>query len=285
MSARTRRELLDDGVRRLAAAGVESPRRNAEWILCDVLSVSRASLYADISSPVGGEQAQRFERMLRRRMAREPLQYVLGHTDFVGLRLRVTPDVLIPRPETEELVEVALQLLHDATSPCVLDVGTGSGCIALAIKSVRPDAAVYGCDVSEEALEVARGNAAALEIEVEFMKVDVLRDSIPACVPRSIDLLISNPPYVTEEEEAELSEEVRRFEPHVALFAGNEPLVFYRRIAAHGRHLVRDGGWVVLETHADYGREVSNLFEKAGYRDVECQQDLAGRDRIVRARR
>lgn len=285
MSVRARRELLDESVRRLAEAGVENPRRNVEWMLCEVLSISRAALYADVSAPVGEELVERLERMLRRRMAREPLQYVLGHTEFFGLRVRVSPDVLIPRPETEEVVEVALQLLRGTVRPSVLDVGTGSGCIALAIKNVRPDAVVYACDVSEAALRMARRNAAALELEIEFTQVDVLRDAIPADVPRSIDLLISNPPYVTEEEADELSDEVRRFEPHVALFAGNDPIVFYRRLAAHGRTLVREGGWVVLETHADYGRKVSTLFETAGYREVECLKDLAGRDRIVRARR
>lgn len=286
MDEKTVRSVLDDAVGRLADAGVDDPRRSAEWLLCEVLGTNRAGLYASLSSPVQGERASDFERMLRRRLRHEPLQYILGYTEFFGLRLDVTPDVLIPRPETEELVELALVCLEGRVHPRVLDVGTGSGCIALAVKKARPDAAVYACDVSSSALLVARRNADVNELSVDFREADVLHPGFVDRVPRALDLLVSNPPYVTREEAATLSEAVRSFEPHLALFAGDDPVVFYRHLARHGRRLLEDGGWMVLETHADYGELVADLLEEAGgYEAVELRQDLAGRDRMVRAMR
>lgn len=277
--------LLERAVQRLATAGIESPRRNAEWLFCDVLSTNRAALYANRYEPVDEERAARFERVLRRRLSREPLQYILGFTEFYGLRLIVTPDVLIPRPETEVVVDSALERVAERTAPRMLDAGTGSGCIALAMKTARPDAAVYGCDVSRAALEVAQGNARENGVSVELFLADVLEDRFVSDAPGGLDLIVSNPPYVTGREIASLPPDVRDFEPHLALFAHDDPVVFYRHLARHGRELLQSGGWIVLEIHADFGEEVAGILTGSGYADVEIKQDLAGRDRVVLARR
>ena len=279
------RTLLEDAARRLAAAGIEAPRRNAEQLLCEALGTSRAGLYAASGDRVAAEAARRFEGMAARRAQREPLQYILGHTEFMGLRLLVTPDVLIPRPETEELVEAALPCLVEGKSLSALDAGTGSGCIALAIRAARPAARVYACDASEAALAVARRNAAALGLAVEWFAADMLEEDFPERVPSGVDLLISNPPYVPEEEMPSLPEEVRAWEPRAALVAPGDPLVFYRRLAQHGLRTIRRGGWIALETHADYGAGAKDLLEASGYADVSLRKDMAGRDRVVLGRR
>ena len=277
--------LLEDSLQRLIAAGIDDPRRNAEWLLCEALGMSRAGLYAASGEWVEPEAAMRFSEMLARRLRREPVQYVLGYTEFMGLRMTVTPDVLIPRPETEEVVEAALARLGARKTPVILDAGTGSGCIALAIKTIRPDAEVYACDVSGAALAVARRNAAAHDLAVTWIEADMLGEDLPDTVPAGLDLLVSNPPYVPEEEIPTLREEVRGWEPCAALIAPGDPLVFYRGLAQHGLRMIREGGWIVLEAHADYGGSVRRILEEAGYAEVCLEKDMAGRDRIVMGRR
>ena len=277
----TRRGLLEDAVRRLEAAQVAEARRNAEWLLGEVLHTGRAMLYAHPERPVSPEAAAAFEAMLARRLQNEPLQYVLGHADFYGLRLQVTPDVLIPRPETEQVVEEVLRLLGAVPSPRVLDVGTGSGCIPLAVRHERPDAEVFACDVSPAALAVARTNAAAHRLDVAFMEADLLAPDFPARVPARLDMLVSNPPYVAQDEAAELASEVRDFEPHLALFAGDDPLRFYRALVRHAPALLAPGGYAVFETHAAYGEDVCALLAAAGFGAVTLRRDLAGLPRIA----
>lgn len=277
--------LLEDSVQRLVAAGIDDPRRNAECLLCEALGISRAGLYAASGEWVELAAAMRFQETLARRLRREPLQYILGYTEFMGLRMTVTPDVLIPRPETEEVAAAALARLGAWKTPVILDAGTGSGCIALAIKKARPDAEVYACDVSEAALAVARRNAAAHDLAVTWIEADMLGEDLPDTIPAGLDLLISNPPYVPEEEIPTLSEEVRGWEPCAALIAPGDPLVFYRRLAQHGLRMLREDGWIVLETHADYGELVRRILKKAGYEGVCLEKDMAGRDRIAMGRR
>lgn len=277
--------LLEDSLQRLVAAGIDDPRRNAEWLLCEALAMSRANLYAASRQRVEPEVAMRFGEMLSRRLQHEPLQYILGYTEFMGLRMTLTPDVLIPRPETEEVVEAALGRLDACMSPVVLDAGTGSGCIALAIKADRPDAEVYACDVSGAALAVARRNAVAHDLVITWIEADMLGEDLPDTVPAGLDLLISNPPYVSEEEIPTLPEEVRNWEPRAALVASGDPLVFYRGLAKQGLRMIREGGWIVLETHADYGAPVRRILKEAGYAGVCLEKDMAGRDRIAMGRR
>lgn len=262
---------------------MENARRNAEWMMCDVLACSRAVLYANIDAPMSRREMETFSGMVARRAGREPLQYILGYTEFFGLRIRVSPDVLIPRPETEQVVEHALAELRADTAPRVLDVGTGSGCIALAIKSALPNARVLACDVSPEALALAERNAIENRLDVDFILLDALSDEFPEQAPVALDLIISNPPYVAEEEANTLSDEIRRHEPHIALFAPRDPLIFYDRISAHAKKLLRSGGRLVFETHAEYGPAAADLLHERGFGKIELHSDYAGHPRILSA--
>jgi release factor glutamine methyltransferase len=223
--------------------------------------------------------------MTDRCVAGEPLQHVLGYAVFRGLRLAVSPAVMVPRPETEEVVGAALAMIEDVEAPRVLDVGTGSGCIALALKHERPDATVQAWDVSPDALAVARDNASRLGLNVQFAEVDLFGDAAADRLTEPVDLLVSNPPYIPNDEAETLPAVVRDYDPHVALFSGVDPLRFYRALAAHASTLCAPGAAVVLETHADYAEEAAAVLENEGLADVRLQEDLSGRPRILRARR
>lgn len=297
--------MLIEAKRKLYAAGVEDARRSAAWLLEEALGLSRIDVVSGPRKQVSRAEEERFQEMVNRRVRREPVQYILGHTDFYGIRLRVTPDVLIPRPETEVLVEYALRRLRNPNSlsqipdqgrepkvckaeqarcgkPWVLDVGTGSGAIALAIKKERPDATVFASDVSRSALDVARDNAETLSLDVSFVEADALSPSFVDGIPSRFDLLISNPPYVPEAERATLSPEVRDHEPVQALFVSDrDPLIFYRALLGHAGHVLQPGGVLLVEAHMDLAGDVENLFAGGGLERVEIVPDLSGRPRIV----
>lgn len=250
----------------------------------EVLHCGRAILYAFSEQKVPAGQVGAFQAMMERRMRNEPLQYILGYTDFCGLRLSLTPDVLIPRPETEQVVEEALRLIEPIPAPRVLDIGTGSGCIPLAIKQQRPEADVVACDISDRALAIALRNAHALHLEVNFVHADLASPDFLRDVPDALDLLVSNPPYVPAEEAPALAPEVRDFEPHQALFVDRDPLHFYRLLVRHAPALLAPGGCVVFEAHIDHAAGVGELLAEAGFCDVHVRNDLTGRPRIVTAR-
>jgi release factor glutamine methyltransferase len=280
----TRRTLLDEAIRQLEAAGVEGARRNATWLLETALGQRRA--LSQPSAPVPDAAAAAFREMVARRATREPVQYVMGEADFYGLTLHVTPAVLIPRPETEEVAEAALRRLPSADelsgrTPWVLDVGTGSGALALAIKHERPDAEVVAADVSPGALAVARENAERLELPVTFVHADALRPAFADGVPALFDCIVSNPPYVPAAEGPALQPEVRDHEPALALFVAGDPLVFYRALAGHACRLLRPGGHLVVETHADHGRATADLLAETGMVETAILRDMAGRERIA----
>ncbi len=281
----TRRAHVEAAAERLRAVS-DAPRREAEWLLADVLDVRRIALHAAPANTVPPVARARFERHVARRAAGEPLQYVLGHADFYGLRLGVAPGVLIPRPETEEVVGHALERIAHVRAPHVLDAGTGSGCIALAVKHERPDARVTACDVSAEALHMAAANAEALGLEVTFMQADLLAPDFAERFDRAFDLVISNPPYLPDAEAPALSSTVRDNEPPAALSCGGDPLRFYHKLAADAAHVLAPGGWLVLETHADYAAGVGALLRHVPHlKHVAARRDLAGRPRIAAARR
>jgi release factor glutamine methyltransferase len=262
----------------LAAHGVESPQANAEALLMSVLGVDRVTMY---TRPEGlsTAEARWFGRALCQRCRGTPLQHLTGEQPFMDLVLEVRPGVFVPRPETEVLVETSLGLIEGVASPVVVDVGTGTGAVALAVKRYRPDARVIATDVSEDAATLASHNAERLALDVEVLQGDLLGPVAPE-LRGSLDLVVSNPPYVTEAEYEALPAEVRA-DPYEALVGGTD---VHRRLVELSVEWLAPGGWLVMEIGADQGPDVIGLFEQR-LEEVRLVPDLAGRDRVVRGRR
>ena len=220
-----------------------------------------------------------------RLLAHEPVQYVLGKAHFAGMELEVTPATLIPRPETEELVQVITQAYPANAALRVLDVGTGSGCLALALAQALPKAGVLAVDISAEALAVARRNGARYASQVIFQQVDILLNLPDGLAPGTLDILVSNPPYVRESERPTMRDNVLAWEPATALFVPDEdPLLFYRRLAEIGPVLLRPGGGIYLEINEALGAETAALLVAQGFVEVTVLPDMFGKARMVRGR-
>jgi release factor glutamine methyltransferase len=220
-----------------------------------------------------------FSKILDRINRKEPIQYILGKAEFYERQFVVNNSVLIPRPETELLVRSVID--DHVSTPIILDIGTGTGCIAITLALEILASEVYGIDISEEALSVARQNAQNLNAKVHFSKWDILRDKE---LNQKFDVIVSNPPYITSEEKKSMSPNVLDFEPHLALFVSNEdPLLFYRAIAQKGRSLLNTEGKVFVEINERFGSNVSELFKSEGYSDIQIIKDLDQKDRIVTA--
>ena len=273
----TSRELLRAGADELARAGCPSPGVDAEWLLAHSLGISRSELYANGSEGASPEAESRFRELIARRAQREPLAYVLGEWGFRGLTLRVDERVLIPRPETEAVVERCLVLLADVARPRVLDLGTGSGAIALAIADEHPGAIVVGTDSSAGALAVATENRERLGLTT---RVELVTGELFAGVVGPFDLVVSNPPYVEEDELAELEPEVARYEPRAALVETGAT----QEIVEQALDRLAAGAPLVLETADGRARDVAALLEELGYEEVSVGLDLAGRERVVDGR-
>lgn len=270
-------ELIRRSAAYLEAHGVDNPRGTAEALLMHFLNTDRAGLYTRTSG-LDTRAARLFGRALCQRCHGAPLQYLTGEQRFMGLILQVAPGAFVPRPETERLVEAALELVESGHAPIVVDVGTGTGAIGLAIKRYLPDARVLATDISSDAVEVARRNADRLTLDLEVLQGDLL-EPVPRELAGAVDFLVSNPPYVTEEEYESLPAEVKA-EPYEALVGGTD---LHSRLAEAAVEWLRPGGWLVVEIGADQGAMVRALFREH-LESVEVLPDLAGRDRIVRGR-
>ena len=281
----TRALLMAKATDRLLAENIGDARRNVEWILCELLKCNRASLYAHPESLVDHTLADQFWRMLDRRLLHEPLQYIVGYTEFCGLRFDVSPDVLIPRPETELLVEHATKILKTIGKPAVLDIGSGSGCIPVSIKHFNPHALVCSCDVSDAALAMASSNAGRLNKAVTFFQCNILDETIPLNTTLKFDLIVSNPPYIPTEEYRQLDKEVLNFEPGLALDSGEDPLQFYRAISTVAINRLHEKGALLFETHCDFAHDVASLLTSKGFHYATVLQDLTNRDRFVLAKK
>jgi release factor glutamine methyltransferase len=257
----------------LATRGVENPRLDAEHLLARALGLTRMELYTQHDRPLTEAERAAARHLVQRRGRREPLAYVLGDWDFRRLTLTTDARALVPRPETEVVVERCLALLDGVTTPRILDVGTGSGAIALALKHERPDAHLTATDISADAIALARENAARNGLEVELIETDLL-----AGVEGPFDLVVSNPPYVLPGELAGLEPEVRDWEPELALLDAGQTAA----LAADARAVL--DGWLVLEVHERFAKDVVAQLEVLTYAAATITVDLVGRERVVEAR-
>jgi len=260
----------------LTTKGSDTPRLDAELLLAHALGRQRIELYTDFDRPLNPDELTAFRQLISRRSRREPVAYILGEWGFRRLMLKVDRRALIPRPETEIVVERCLDRLRGLASPRVLDVGTGSGAIALALLDEHPGVEVTAIDVSPEALALARENALAAGAELELAEHD-LHTGLPG---GEFDLVVSNPPYVAAEELATLMPDVRDYEPHIALVGEGVT----EAVAVGARAVLRRGGWLVLEIHDEQAQTTREALERLGYLDCTVTQDLAQRERVVEGR-
>ena len=284
------KDALTSAVDRLTAAQVGSPRLNAELLLMFTLGCDRAYLFAHPERQLTTEEQARLDDSLSQRARGIPAQYITGHQEFWGMDLIVSPAVLIPRPETEHVIETVLQLANktDRDQPSspgiptrIVDVGTGSGCIAFALAKELAHAEIHATDISAGALEVAHANAARHQFEsrIHFHQTDLLQGLDPG----SFDFVVSNPPYVEESEEDEVQLEVRKFEPRNAVFAGPTGLEVIERLIPQAHATLRPGGWLVIEISGSIVDGVKRLF--SGWQEVQITNDLRGIPRVAFAQK
>jgi release factor glutamine methyltransferase len=250
-----------------------------------VCHVPAYQLLAGIKREPSEIESKEIQDIVSRLKTAEPLQYIIGIADFYSLEFEVTPSVLIPRPETEELVDMILHE-HADLEGGILDVGTGSGCIAITLSKHLPNANVTGIDISPEALSVARRNAERNEVNTAFRQADIL-SSEPTMpfLPTNFDLIVSNPPYVMEQEKATMEKNVLDYEPSLALFVPDaDPLLFYKAIARFGRTHLNPGGQLYFEINPLRGNECAGMLHEAGYKDIQLLRDLSGKERFIKAR-
>ena len=275
------RESLNSAIARLTAEHVPSPRMNAELLIMFTLNCDRAYLYAHPERELTANESERYDEAIARRATGVPAQYITGHQEFWGMDFIVCPAVLIPRPETEHVIETVLELVGNTNAPRIVDVGTGSGCIALALAKELSHAEIHATDISSAALEVARANAARnqLEARIQFHEADLLNGFEPG----KFDFVVSNPPYVGELEEDQVQLEVRKFEPRTAVFAGARGLEVIERLIPQAQEALMPGGWLVMEISGTIAEGVKQLL--TGWQDVRVINDLQGIPRVAVARK
>lgn len=245
-----------------------------------VTKSSMPALLSDKNTKITSEEVLKIDKIVERLQRFEPIQYILGETEFYGLPFTVNQDVLIPRPETEELVELILNE-NKESKPRILDIGTGSGCIAVSLQKLLPNASVKGWDISEKALAVAALNSKSNSVNVTFNQVDILSD-YPT--DQYFDIIVSNPPYVLDSEKTDMHANILDYEPHTALFvADNDPLLFYNRIADVAIQLLTDGGKLYFEINRAKGQETIKMLEYKNFSEIRLIKDISGNDRMARA--
>jgi release factor glutamine methyltransferase len=267
-----------------AAKGIDTARLDAELLLGEVLSLDRLQLYTSFDRPMNEEELDAYRALVKRRAKREPVAYILGCKEFYGREFKVDSRVLIPRPDTEVLVDEVLERLPDTAEGVLLDYGTGSGAIAITLAAERPNLRVLATDLSEDALTVAKENAKLLGVDdrVGFIRSDGL-SSVPERFRGALCAIVSNPPYIDEREKESLMPDVRDHEPHTALFPGPDPLLHYRRISAEARDWLASDGFASVEVGAGQAKYVAELFEAHGWLDSRIRSDLARHERVVSA--
>jgi release factor glutamine methyltransferase len=255
-------------------------------VLSDVAGISPAKIKAFPETEIAATDAERIESILTRLKTGEPVQYILGHAEFYGLYFKVNPSVLIPRPETEELVEWAISSVGSLqlAAGSILDIGTGSGCIAISLKKNLKDAQVSAIDISPEALKTAKENAELNEVDVNFIQNDILNLTHHSLLTTHYSLIISNPPYVTLDDKKQMHTNVTDFEPHTALFVPeDDPLIFYRAIADFASTHLEKGGLLFLEINENYGEQTVDILKHKLFNNIELRKDMSRKYRMIKA--
>jgi release factor glutamine methyltransferase len=275
----TIREALRSAAERLELHHVSNKRLTSELLIAHALSVPREYLYSHDDRILSEDESQKIEDLLYDRIGGVPLQYLVGRQEFWGRYFSVNPSVLIPRPETEYIVETVLEIKENQKSQALLDVGTGSGCIAVTLALEIPGATVFAADISEAAVRVARQNATNLGADVKFVCMDVLE-----AVRARLDFIVSNPPYVRRDDITRLQREVREHEPHVALFSPEDELAIYRRLVGGAEKMLNPGGYLIMEVGLGMDEKILRLFGPS-WEKLPTKADLQGIPRTVIARR
>ncbi len=276
----TVKQAFDAAFQRLEQAETPSPRLSAELLLMFTLGCTRAYLFTYPERVLTTDELSRYDEAIARRCQGEPAQYITGHQEFFGRDFLVSPSVLIPRPETEHVIEAALELFPRGARLDILDVGTGSGCIAVTLAMEFPRSTLIAIDISPEALEIAQANAARLEAQVEFRQSDLLQAIEPG---RLFDVIVSNPPYVGECEADKVQKQVRDFEPHCAVFGGERGMDIIERLAPQAWEHLKPGGWFVMEIGYSIAEPVHTVMR--AWSDFRVVPDLQGIPRVVVARK
>lgn len=256
-------------------------------VINEITSLSKSQIKAFPEKEITTDASGKLESILTRLQTGEPVQYILGYTEFYGLPFKVNPSVLIPRPETEELVEWALTSLDNSmtTNANILDVGTGSGCIAISLKKNHPSVSVFAIDISTKSLETATQNADLNKVKINFIHDDILNPKSDINHPK-FDIIISNPPYVTLYDKTQMHVNVTDFEPHSALFVPeDDPLIFYKAISDFALSNLTDNGLLFLEINESLGNETVELLKTKGFKNTELRKDMSGRDRMIKSTR
>ncbi len=281
-------EILNQAVDRFRSAGIDRPRTNAELLLGAVLNKSKVDLYLNKDQILTSDEIEKFSRYLKQRISYRPLQYIVGTVEFFGLEFKVDERVLIPRPETETLVEVVIEQLADKENPQIIDLGTGSGAIAVSLATNLKNPSIYATDVSGDALELAKENASGNKVEghIEFLCGDLFEPLKERNLEGRIDCIVSNPPYVSKDEFEHLPKEVRDHEPLMALKTDEEGISFHSRIIENSLGLLKKGGILALEVGLGQAHRAADLIrDRKDFKNTEIKRDLGGIERVVVSRK
>ena len=272
-------EIIKWGEEYFKLKGFENPKQEIEWLLCDLLQLKRIDLYLKFEDIINKSKLKKLKSWIKRRIQREPLQYITGKVEFYGLKIISTPQALIPRPETERLVDITLNSLKKIPEPKILEIGTGSGCVSIAVSNKKPRANILSLDISKNALELAEINAKSNNCKnINFLEMDFLNE-IP---DGRFDILISNPPYIPQKEIENIMPEVKDYEPRIALTDFEEGLNFYYRIAKVGRTLIPNGIIILEVGLGNHPQKVFSLFKEAGFDQLELIKDYNNNERILK---
>ena len=273
-------DIIHWGENLLVSNGFKNVRQEIEWMLCDLLKIDRSDIYLKINTKISKRNFSKLKEWINQRLKNKPLQYITGKTEFYGHQISVSPDVLIPRPETERLVDIAIDTIKNLSKPKILEVGTGSGCISIALGSAKKDANILSLDVSDSALEIAKINTKKNNISnIKFLKLDFL-ESIPK---GQYDLIISNPPYISKNEMKEIMLDVKEFEPKIALTDNNDGLEFYRRFSNKAKKMINKKGSLILEVGIGlHPIRVREIFHSSGFNNIDLISDYNGDSRVIK---